>query len=323
MVLKFARQIHHGLSGWLAESLILKEPYLICVYLHKIYPDKKDVLPLYGKNSEGVTVNDFEAMLLYFKSRGFQFVQDEDLLNPALKGKKFVHISFDDGYFNNFLVLPILKKHGAKATVYVCREHCETGKSYWWDVLARERSKQSDDYKQIMTREVKMLLGMRWNEQDDYIASSFGRDALYRGHDLMRPMTRAELRELAEQEVFAVGNHTTHHQNLRLCTPEEIQLAVLENQHFIREVTGKDSLSLAYPYGIIPDTWQDIDRFSGLRIGFSVEPGRNKLNQPDKMRIKRFQLSGFHSIDAQCRRFHHNFSLVDFVKSGFQTVEPW
>lgn len=320
---KVFRQIHHKITEYSAEYLLLKEPYLITVYLHKIYPSKKDVIPMHGKSSEGVTVEDFEAMVLYFKSRGFQFVQDKDLLNPALTGKKFVHISFDDGYFNNFLALPVLKKHGAKATVYVCREHIETGKRFWWDVLARERCKQSKDYKQAMAREVEMLLEMRWNEQDDYLASTFGRDALYSGHDLMRPMTRAELRELSQHGAFAIGNHTTHHQNLSLCSAEEVQQAITENQQFIREVTGTDSLSLAYPYGIIPDNWQDIERFSGLRIGFSVEPGRNRLNQQDKLRIKRFQLSGFHSIDAQCRRFHHNFSLVDFVKGGFKTAEPW
>ncbi len=322
-MLNAVRQIHHQLSEFLAESIVLEEQNLVCVYLHKLYPGKKDVIPLYGKSSEGVTVQDFEAMVLYFKERGFQFVHDKDLLSPDLKGKKFVHISFDDGYFNNYLALPVLKKYSAKATIYICREHCETGKSFWWDVLARERSLQSDKFRHIMASEVKMLLGMRWEDQDDYIRTTFGNDALYGSHDQMRPMTRKELRELAQHPHIAIGNHTTHHQNLSLCTPDEIQSTIIENQQYIREVTGTESSSIAYPYGITPENWQDIPSFSDMRIGFTVEPGRNKLKQPDNMRMNRFQLSGFYSIDAQCRRFHHNFSLIDYIKNGFKTAEAW
>lgn len=45
-----------------------------------------------------------------------------------------VHITFDDGYKDNFTtILPILKKHGASASFYIATDYIENRRLFWWD----------------------------------------------------------------------------------------------------------------------------------------------------------------------------------------------
>jgi peptidoglycan/xylan/chitin deacetylase (PgdA/CDA1 family) len=45
-----------------------------------------------------------------------------------------VHITFDDGYKDNFTtILPILKKHGANASFYIATDYIENRRIFWWD----------------------------------------------------------------------------------------------------------------------------------------------------------------------------------------------
>ena len=77
-----------------------KGPFLRCLYLHYVFDDQRD---------------DFEKMIVKLKSIG-TFV-DTDTLISMLNGnkkvdKKYFHLSFDDGFKNNFTnAFPILLKH--------------------------------------------------------------------------------------------------------------------------------------------------------------------------------------------------------------------
>ncbi|SMN01186.1 Polysaccharide deacetylase [uncultured Candidatus Thioglobus sp.] len=65
------------------------------------------------------------------KKRGFDFVTFKDLASGA-KVKKPIILTFDDGYENNYLnLLPLLKKHQAKAVIYCLGDR--TIESNIWD----------------------------------------------------------------------------------------------------------------------------------------------------------------------------------------------
>lgn len=82
----------------------------------------------------------FEKHLKLLKRKGFESLTFEELskgrtIDRLAPGKRYVMITVDDGFSDNYhLMLPLLKKYGFKAVVYVV-----TGESFnRWDVEADE-----------------------------------------------------------------------------------------------------------------------------------------------------------------------------------------
>jgi peptidoglycan/xylan/chitin deacetylase (PgdA/CDA1 family) len=95
---------------------------------HKVVTANSDFL--------SVTTAQFEAQLAYLKSKNYQFITAQNLLDFYIDNKplptKPLLITFDDGYLNNLeLAYPILKKHGAKATIFIPTFF--VGKENEWD----------------------------------------------------------------------------------------------------------------------------------------------------------------------------------------------
>lgn len=82
---------------------------------------------LNNKNKSGkfvITPNDFEEDLKFIKQNGYVPVLMSDVINYVKKGsslpEKPIILTFDDGYYNNYLyVYPLLKKYNAKAVISI------------------------------------------------------------------------------------------------------------------------------------------------------------------------------------------------------------
>jgi peptidoglycan/xylan/chitin deacetylase (PgdA/CDA1 family) len=95
---------------------------------HKVVTNNSDFL--------SVTTAQFEAQLAYLKSKNYQFITAQNLLDFYIDNKplptKPLLITFDDGYLNNLeLAYPILKKHSANATIFIPTSF--VGKTNAWD----------------------------------------------------------------------------------------------------------------------------------------------------------------------------------------------
>lgn len=77
--------------------------------------------PVPGAKFNGLRVSPaaFERQLRWLRDRGFHFATMADLMEGSVPAKT-VAITFDDGYLDNYTnALPLLKKYGAKATLYL------------------------------------------------------------------------------------------------------------------------------------------------------------------------------------------------------------
>lgn len=87
-----------------------------------------------GVHSIYYNVDLFEKQLQYLCSKKYETITFRDLekLSPKeKKSKKYVILTFDDGYEDNYrLLFPILKKYNMKAVIYIV-SHLEYNK---WDV---------------------------------------------------------------------------------------------------------------------------------------------------------------------------------------------
>ena len=87
-----------------------------------------------------LNINFFENQMKYLKNNGFQTV-DFNEIDPNLKSKKQIIITFDDGYkdiLNN--ALPILKKYNFKATSFFVTNLI--GQNNSWDVKKKSYKKK-------------------------------------------------------------------------------------------------------------------------------------------------------------------------------------
>lgn len=83
-----------------------------------------------------VTVDELEQQILSLQRRGFQLVTFRDLA-AGVRPRKPVILSFDDGYQDNHRhLLPLLKKHGARAVIYVLGDRTVTRNH--WDIALGE-----------------------------------------------------------------------------------------------------------------------------------------------------------------------------------------
>ena len=85
----------------------------------------KEHLPKYNKrNKWRVRVEDFENQMAWFAKYGWHSYTISELLEAKVLPPKSFCITFDDGYEDNFTnALPILKKYGFKATIYLVPQY--------------------------------------------------------------------------------------------------------------------------------------------------------------------------------------------------------
>jgi peptidoglycan/xylan/chitin deacetylase (PgdA/CDA1 family)/glycosyltransferase involved in cell wall biosynthesis len=118
------------------QSIYSREKYEIPVLLyHRVINDPS----LAGKHGTYVTTKQLEAHLEYLHKNNYTPISFEDLsmINRFDKDKKYVILTFDDGYEDNYtLLFPMLKKFNFKAVIFMV-----TGKKEnTWDYLDEGRT---------------------------------------------------------------------------------------------------------------------------------------------------------------------------------------
>ena len=98
---------------------------------HRVVDDEKYA----GVYDTHVTLENFEKQMKYIKDNGYETITFEDIANEEYKNrfnnKKYVVITFDDGYKDNLKnALPILKKYNLKKEDLIFSEKDKIHKSF-------------------------------------------------------------------------------------------------------------------------------------------------------------------------------------------------
>ncbi len=102
----------------------MPSPPVPVLYFHSVAPSPD---PGWSKSYLTVTTRLFENLLKYLSRRGFSFVTLAGAVaGEGDPGRRKVCLTFDDGYLDNFVfAFPILKRYGARATVFVSPEYVD------------------------------------------------------------------------------------------------------------------------------------------------------------------------------------------------------
>ena len=85
-----------------------------------------------------VTPNWLEQKIMEYKQKGYTFIPIDDLSSliahhSSLSTKRFICVTFDDGYRDNYtLAYPLLKRLGVPFTVYVTTGFIDDRLPMWW-----------------------------------------------------------------------------------------------------------------------------------------------------------------------------------------------
>src|SRR6266700_656674 len=97
---------------------------------HSLFRDQREMALNVVEPLERTTVAHFRQFVEYYLEHGYRFVSPADLLRGLAPDGKYALITFDDGYFNNTLALPVLKEFRVPAVFFISTNHVQQNKGY-------------------------------------------------------------------------------------------------------------------------------------------------------------------------------------------------
>ncbi len=219
-----------------------------------------------------VTPDFLDETLTLARALGLEFVTlDEAVarLRPGASRRPFVHLTFDDGYRDvRDNALPILKRHGAPATLYVASNYAEGDEEIWWlaleQAIARAETLRVDLGAGPVTLPARTAAekAAAWSKiywclrggPEEALRSEVRRLAMEQGVDpksFARELCMRwdELAEVAKEPLIEIGAHTMSHPMLAK-HPRETALAEMDGgRAAIAEKLGTAPRHFAYPVG--------------------------------------------------------------------------
>lgn len=301
----------------LVSSFIRERPSLLTFLFHGLFLNEQEIALNHVDPQQKITVEHFRQFVKYYRDQGYIFISPDHILKGLDNRQRYVLITFDDGYFNNSYAVPVLEEFKVPAVFFFSPNYIIQQKSFWWDVVYRERLRQGAVERQI-SAEQNSLKVKTADQIERYLIEQFGRDALKPRGPVDRPFSVDEFRTFALSPYVFIGNHTADHAILPNYSPQGIREQIINAQYDIYRIIGKIPNVISYPNGSYSNNVLKITRDLGLSLGITVEPKKNYLpftsNAVDATQLGRFILVGDVAINLQCEVFRWEYSLYNSIK---------
>jgi len=292
-------------SGRLLKASSL--PNLLLFLFHPVFKDKQEISKRVVSPFEKFTVANFRELIEFYLEQEYRFITVDEIpliVSPdnLPSENKFVGITFDDGYYNNVQILPLLNEYKVPATFFIAYNHVAENRAYWWDVVSRNRAKQGKSHLATL-KERNHLRSLTHDQIYSYLKNEFGPLAMEPFSDLDRPLTLDELAEFSRHKYVTIGNHTMDHARLTNYSNTQIVEQLQQAQASITQCIDTVPKSISYPDGAYTEQIVQLAIEAGLAVGVTTEPP-NSDQQPEinnsTMLMGRLSLSGDLNIRHQC-----------------------
>ena len=298
-----------------------EKKHLLCFLFHGIFRDRQERSLHLLDAEHGITIDQFRVFVEYMLDCQYTFVSPDDILQGLQSEKKYVMITFDDGYFSNQFVLPVLREFHVPAVFFISTYHIINQRCFWWDVLYRNRIGQ-DVCPQDRYAEIIRLKRLTNDEIEQNLIREFGSDAFKPVSDIDRPFTLAELKNFSREKYVHLGNHTRDHAILTNYSPEAIAEQIAAAQNDLRELTGITPKIISYPNGSYNDKIIEISRQADIALGITVDPKKNRLpvtlRDNQALLLGRYALQGDDDIVNQCDIYRAGIRLYDRIRTFWE-----
>ena len=301
-------------------SVFRERDALLPFLFHSLFADERQIELDVIDPLDRTTVGRLRQFIGHYAAHGYRFVGPEAVLAGLPAGGKYALVTFDDGYFNNRLALPVLEAFGVPALLFVSTENVRLGKCFWWDVLHRERVARRAAPADV-ERERRRLKTLTTERIEQHLIAEFGPRCLDPRGDVDRPFTPDELREFARHPCVRIGNHTANHAILTNYPPEEARRQVAAAQEWLASTLGAAPAAIAYPNGGYSRDVVHACRDAGLKLGFTVRPEKAALPLDPRsdraMRLGRFTPHAEADMDVQGRTYRSDLQIYGTFRSGY------
>lgn len=296
-----------------------EKPSLVILAFHSLLPPSLDEHSLSSDPyvNHGISDAVLRMCIDYFYYKGYTFVSPDGILDGLRPDKRYIMITFDDGYANTRRVLPVLREFKVPAVFFIATDNVRLNRGFWWDVLWRRRRDQGFGARRIL-REQEMLKPRKAEEIESYIAGLFGIGAFTPCGDHDRPFTPDELSAFSRQEYVHIGNHTRCHSLSCAYTAGQLRCQLSSAQEYLTQLTGRAPVIFAYPDGACSPEAVRAVRESGIPLAVTLGWRKNYLpldaGHDGLLRLARFVLNGTGDIVAQCALFRADVSVYGMLK---------
>lgn len=304
---------------------------ILSFLFHGLFPSKSAIDPTRLLPQQEITIDEFERFILFFLKKGCEFVSDAEVLSgsgsDSGREKMQIVVTFDDGYANHLLALPILERYQVPALFYIPVKALKDRESFWWDVVQRhELSKKN--IKKIHD----LLLKKPYEFARCLVENRYGPSAfdVNESDDLTRPMNEAEIRRLKGHPMCHIGHHAVTHAWLPALSAPAVMREIQEAEVFWKTQYEIEPVSLAYPYGASDHRVQQLVKKSGYRLAFGVQKGFLACDERSEeafLNVPRWTLWGDHNMEAQCARIWHyanhirRWNMRNFISQKIATLK--
>ena len=271
------------------------QPGLRSLLFHTVFSDKDEVETNLIHPQQRLTLARYRFIFEYLLQHNYRFLNYSELSKKLESDKKYVYVTFDDGYFNNLRIVPLIEELDIPIHLFITTGNILNNRKYWWDVIYHSRMKAGVPLEKI-DAELDRLKELRYSLIERYIVNEFGNDAFEPVSDLDRPLLPDELWKLSRHKLISIGNHTRNHSIVTTLDLGEVKAEIIGATKDIREITGRGPSGFAFPNGNYRP--QDIDLLEsiGINLAFSCEAQNNKITVGQDVRptmlLGRYCLSG-------------------------------
>lgn len=228
-----------------------------------------------------------ESDLAYIRAQGYETVLVQDLIDYVDNGKplpeKSIMLTFDDGYYNNYLyAYPLLQEYGMKAVISpVCK----------WTAFYSDTPSESDHaiYSHITWQEMREMVDSGLVEIQNHS---------YDMHYCVAGKRKGTLKRAAE-------------------TVEQYQTALREDlsaaQAYLTELVGVTPSAFVYPFGAMCDEALPIIKALGFRATLTCESRINRITRQADSLMGMGRYLRPHGTDSAVY-FDRIFAAVDKAK---------
>jgi len=286
------------------------KPALLTFLFHSVFRSEQEILLNHIDPQQHITLDIYRYFLEYFLEAGYQFVSPDDLASGLDPSGRYILSTFDDGYYNNQHVLPLLAEYDAPALFFITTRNVLDGQCFWWDVLYRELNLRGASRKEISAaqKDYKKLSPVQIVSR---LKDEFGRKVMNPSSDLDRPFTPSELKSFAGEKYVYIGNHTSRHYLLDHCSDEVQREQMIACQREIQCLLDLEPTIISYPNGNYNRRTLQLARELGFTYGVTVDKRKNylPLRDDDRLVLGRYVLWGTRPVGMQCDIFRSDMTL--------------
>jgi peptidoglycan/xylan/chitin deacetylase (PgdA/CDA1 family) len=339
--------LERKILGFLVKTKgVLSTPFFsgkgLVFMLHRVLPEKERNEFILNRDL-AITPEKLEEFILFFKQQGYIFVSLDTLenwLDNKLKlNKKFICLTFDDGYKDNLTHgLPILKKHQVPATIYITNCFPNGTATLWWYLFESHLKscsqlllntslgsrefywKNENDAIGQFSKVSESIKAIPAQELHSVLCESFGLSDVEITQQCMDvALSWDEIKVLSNEPLITIGAHTMNHISMKQQSESTVIKELKDSKNEIEAHIGKHVKHFAYPFGGEYDVSKR-DLAIAAKVGFKTstlnQPGNIfKRNKENKQALARMPLGN----DTDMERMSNYLNgIYHFSENGFK-----